>query len=82
MDTITAPAVDGLRGELKLAGTGQALVRIPAVGLMFADTLYGAPTLLPELVNRWGAVHKILVILTVRQVVPMDSASALAVMSP
>ncbi|KAL3152408.1 hypothetical protein ABBQ32_001459 [Trebouxia sp. C0010 RCD-2024] len=70
MGTSTAPAVDvdGLRDELKLAGTGQPLVRIPAVGLLFADTLYGAPTLLPELVNRWGAVHQILVILTVRQV--------------
>ena len=54
--------------ELLLASTGQPLLRIPAVGLMFADTLYGAPTLLPELVNRWGAVHKILIILTVRQV--------------
>lgn len=71
----TAPAVDGLTGELKLAGTGQPLVRIPAVGLLFADTLYGAPTLLPELVNRWGAVHKILVILTVRQVLLSDSPS-------
>ena len=54
--------------QLVLAGTGQAVLRIPAVALMFADTLYGAPTLLPELVNRWGAVHKILIILTVRQV--------------
>jgi len=54
--------------QLLLASTGQPLLRIPAVGLMFADTLYGAPTLLPELVNRWGAVHKILIILTIRQV--------------
>ncbi len=54
--------------QLLLASTGQPLLRIPAVGLMFADTLYGAPTLLPELVNRWGALHKILIILTIRQV--------------
>jgi len=54
--------------QLLLASTGQPLMRIPAVGLMFADTLYGAPTLLPELVNRWGAVHKILIIITIRQV--------------
>ncbi len=54
--------------QLLLASTGQPLLRIPAVGLMFADTLYGAPTLLPELVNRWGAVHKILIIITIRQV--------------
>lgn len=78
MGTSTAPAVDvdGLRDELKLAGTGQPLVRIPAVGLLFADTLYGAPTLLPELVNRWGAVHQILVILTVRQVMPRASTQS------
>ncbi len=54
--------------QLLLTSTGQPLMRIPAVGLMFADTLYGAPTLLPELVNRWGAVHKILIIITIRQV--------------
>lgn len=63
-----APAAATTHEELLLAATGQPLLRIPAVGLMFADTLYGAPTLLPELVNRWGAVHKILIILTVRQV--------------
>ncbi|KAL3139069.1 Potassium transporter [Trebouxia sp. C0010 RCD-2024] len=67
-ETVSAAAVNGFRDDLKLTSTGQTLLRIPAVGLMFADTLYGAPTLLPELVNRWGAVHKILVILTVRQV--------------
>ena len=67
-EIVSAAAVNSLRDDLMLAGTGQTLLRIPAVGLMFADTLYGAPTLLPELVNRWGAVHKILVILTVRQV--------------
>ena len=61
--------------QLLLASTGQPLLRIPAVGLMFADTLYGAPTLLPELVNRWGAVHKILIIITIRQVpVPLTVA--------
>lgn len=70
-DIASGPAVDGLRDDLMLASTGQTLLRIPAVGLMFADTLYGAPTLLPELVNRWGAVHKILVILTVRQVISL-----------
>lgn len=69
-EIVSAAAVNGFRDDLKLTSTGQTLVRIPAVGLMFADTLYGAPTLLPELVNRWGAVHKILVILTVRQVIP------------
>ena len=63
-----ARAVDSMKDELMTAGTGQPVLRIPAVGLMFADTLYGAPTLLPELVNRWGAVHKLLIILTVRQV--------------
>ena len=62
------PAAATTHDELLLAATGQPLLRIPAVGLMFADTLYGAPTLLPELVNRWGAVHRILIILTVRQV--------------
>lgn len=74
-ETVSAAAVNGFRDDLKLTSTGQTLLRIPAVGLMFADTLYGAPTLLPELVNRWGAVHKILVILTVRQVAPSDSTS-------
>lgn len=73
--TVSAAAVNGLKDDLVLAGTGQTLLRIPAVGLMFADTLYGAPTLLPELVNRWGAVHKILVVLTVRQVMPSDVRS-------
>ncbi|DBA83964.1 TPA: Potassium transporter, variant 2 [Trebouxia sp. C0004] len=65
-----AAAANGLAPveQLLLASTGQPLLRIPAVGLMFADTLYGAPTLLPELVNRWGAVHKILIIITIRQV--------------
>lgn len=65
-----APGVHSMKDELMLAGTGHPVLRIPAVGLMFADTLYAAPTLLPELVNRWGAVHKILIILTVRQVIP------------
>lgn len=59
--------------QLLLASTGQPVLRIPAVGLMFADTLYGAPTLLPELVNRWGAVHKILIILTIRQVLLLST---------
>ena len=68
-----SPVADNLNYELMLAGTGQPLLRIPAVGLMFADTLYGAPSLLPELVNRWGAIHRILVIVTVRQVLhPSD----------
>lgn len=62
-----APA-SGLRDQLVLASTGQPLLRIPAVGIMFADTLYGAPTILPQLVNRWGAVHQVLIILTIRQV--------------
>lgn len=70
-----APAVDSMKDELKLAGTEQSVIRLPAVGLMFADTLYGAPTLLPELVNRWGAVHKILIILTVRQVMLLTRCS-------
>ena len=67
---VPAAAADGPAPveQLLLASTGQPLLRIPAVGLMFADTLYGAPTLLPELVNRWGAVHKILIIITIRQV--------------
>ncbi|KAL3135172.1 hypothetical protein ABBQ38_006263 [Trebouxia sp. C0009 RCD-2024] len=62
-----APA-NGPHDQLVLASTGQPLLRIPAVGIMFADTLYGAPTILPELVNRWGVVHKVLIILTIRQV--------------
>ncbi len=62
-----APA-SGPRDQLVLASTGQPLLRIPAVGIMFADTLYGAPTILPQLVNRWGAVHQVLIILTIRQV--------------
>ena len=63
-----APASPGPNDQLMLAATGQPVLRIPAVGLMFADTLYGAPSLLPELVNRWGAVHRILIILTIRHV--------------
>ncbi|KAL3134555.1 Potassium transporter [Trebouxia sp. C0009 RCD-2024] len=62
-----APA-NGPHDQLVLASSGQPLLRIPAVGIMFADTLYGAPTILPELVNRWGVVHKVLIILTIRQV--------------
>lgn len=81
-DVSPAPAAGAAAGshndELLLASTGQPLLRIPAVGLMFADTLYGAPTLLPELVNRWGAVHKILIILTVRQVMPLSVSSQLS----
>ncbi len=71
LDNSAAPAAKGpapVEQQLLLTSTGQPLMRIPAVGLMFADTLYGAPTLLPELVNRWGAVHKILIIITIRQV--------------
>ncbi|KAL3134412.1 hypothetical protein ABBQ38_006474 [Trebouxia sp. C0009 RCD-2024] len=60
-----APAAPGPNDQLMLAATGQPVLRIPAVGLMFADTLYGAPSLLPELVNRWGAVHRVLIILTI-----------------
>ncbi|KAL3160267.1 hypothetical protein ABBQ38_009749 [Trebouxia sp. C0009 RCD-2024] len=63
-----APAAPGPNDQLMLAATGQPVLRIPAVGLMFADTLYGAPSLLPELVNRWGAVHRVLIILTIRHV--------------
>ena len=57
-----------LHDQLLLATTGQPLLRIPAVGVMFAETLYGAPSLLPDLVNRWGAVHRILIMVTVRHV--------------
>ena len=70
---VPAPAAADAPEQLLLASTGQPLLRIPAVGIMFADTLYGAPTLLPELVNRWGAVHKILIILTIRQVSTLTS---------
>lgn len=63
-----AAAANGAHDQLVLASTGQPLLRIPAVGIMFADTLYGAPAILPELVNRWGVVHKVLIILTIRQV--------------
>lgn len=57
-----------MHDQLLLAATGQPLLRIPAVGVMFAETLYGAPALLPDLVNRWGAVHRILIMVTVRHV--------------
>lgn len=67
MGNASAPA-SGPHDQLVLASTGQPLLRIPAVGIMFADTLYGAPTILPQLVNRWGVVHEVLIILTIRQV--------------
>lgn len=62
------PAEGDFHDQLLLATTGQPVLRIPAVAVMFAETLYGAPALLPELVNRWGAVHRVLIMVTVRQV--------------
>lgn len=64
------PVESDVHDQLLLAATGQPLLRIPAVGVMFAETLYGAPALLPDLVNRWGAVHRILIMVTVRHVSP------------
>ena len=71
-------AANGPRDQLVLASTGQPLLRIPTVGTMFADTLYGAPTILPELVNRWGVVHQVLIIVTIRQV-PLGTVCVLDV---
>ena len=64
----SSPTESDFHDQLLLAATGQPVLRIPAVAVMFAETLYGAPALLPELVNRWGAVHRVLIMVTVRQV--------------
>ena len=50
------------------AQTRQPLLRLPSVGLMYSETLTGAPPLLPVLVNRWGGLHKLLIFVTVRKV--------------
>lgn len=55
-------------GALLNAKTHQPLLRLPSVGLMYSETLTGAPPLLPVLVNRWGGLHKLLIFVTVRHV--------------
>jgi len=48
-------ALDNSHESLLPASTGQPVMRILDVRFLFANTLYGARSLLPELVNRWGA---------------------------
>ena len=55
-------------GTLLNAKTRQPLLRLPSVGIMYSETLTGAPPLLPVLVNRWGGLHKLLIFVTVRKV--------------
>ncbi len=57
-------------GEFPLLYAGQPLLRIPFAAVILADTVHGAPHVLRELIKRWGVLHEIVVIVTVRQVAP------------
>lgn len=59
---------NGKEARLLSAASGDEVVRIPGLALMYTDTVLGAPPLLPSLLRKWGALHKNLVLVTVRRV--------------
>ncbi|KAK9808702.1 hypothetical protein WJX72_002233 [[Myrmecia] bisecta] len=48
--------------------TGQPILRIPGKALVYCDSAFGLPAIFPTLVSRFGALHRTIILLTVRQV--------------
>jgi hypothetical protein len=59
-------ALGGSKTPLLLASSGEKLVRVPGVGLIFGDTVSTAPPVFVHMVNNLAAVYETVVMVTVR----------------
>ena len=55
-----------------VTGVKDTVARIPGIGLMHADTIFGVPPVFTHLLTNLPAIYKIVVFVTVRQGIPLD----------
>ena len=69
-DTDKAATLGGSRVPLTVAGTEEALVRVPGVALLFSDTVTEVPAVFTHMLRNLPAMYETVILVTVRCAAP------------